>query len=137
MPEDATALDNVLTVEHLRTEFRIEGAADVGCLVAHLVLDRAVALQQIGARHRFAGDVDADGAAERLAVVQHAQEAALVAAIVEDRRRVQVVRHGDIDHAPPDRRMRCPHRLFVSGVAVPGCDRRGLLHRLLPVSGTA
>ena len=26
MPEDATALDNVLTVEHLRTEFRIDGA---------------------------------------------------------------------------------------------------------------
>ena len=52
-----------------------------------------------------AGDVEADGTLERMAIMQQAQEAALVAAVVEHRRGAEIARHGNIDHAPPDRRM--------------------------------
>src|SRR5688572_9533732 len=109
-------------------EGEIEGLAERGGAVAHLVLDRPLAFQQVGARHGFLSDIDADGRSERRAVVQHAQEAALVAAIVEHRRRHQVATHRDVDHAPPDRRVSRAHRLFVGGIAIPGRDSRGPSH---------
>ena len=111
-------------VDHLVAEDEVEALADRRGLVGDLVADRPMAFQQLGAGHRFAGDVDADRRLEGVVVVEQAQEAALVAAVVQDSRGAEIVRYRDVRHAPPDRRMGGAHRLFVSGVAVPGGDRR-------------